>query len=175
MDKKINRLAPVIWGSTIMTAISVLPFLNLINLFFCAGIIIGGYFGVISYYRQIMGTPVRLTYKDGVLVGVLSGFLAAVTVSVINVVMLMYSNANPVTEGLSMLGEFGKNLPPEVNQQMNKLADEFNKYGFSPTLAIFTFISNIIIYPLFGAIGALIATALIDRKISNSGESGNPK
>ncbi len=164
MEKKINRLAPVIWGSSVMTAISVLPLINFINLFFCAGIVIGGYIGVISYYRQIHDTSVRLTYKDGVIIGILSGILSAVTVSGINIIMLMYSKANPVTETMSMLGEFGKNLPPEVNTQMNKLADEFNKYGFSPTLAIFTFISNIIIYPLFGAIGALLGVTIAEKR-----------
>ena len=164
MDKKINRLTPVIIGSTVMTAISVLPLINFINLFFCAGIMIGGYFGVLSYYRQIAGTSHVFAYRDCVITGILSGVLSAVTVSGINIIVLMYSKSNPVTESLSMLGEFGKNLPPEVNTQMNKLADEFNKYGYSPTLAIFTFLSNIVIYPLFGAIGALIAAAIIEKR-----------
>ncbi|MDD5360671.1 MAG: DUF4199 family protein [Ignavibacteria bacterium] len=174
MDKKINRLTPVILGSTVMTAISVLPLINFINLFFCAGIMIGGYFGVIAYFRQTAGTDHVMTYRDGVLTGILSGILSAVVVSGINIIVLMYSKSNPVTESLGMLGELGKNLPPEVNTQMNKLAEEFNKYGYSPTLAIFTFVSNIVIYPLFGAIGALIGMAVIEKrkkKIIN----GNPE
>jgi hypothetical protein len=174
MDKKINRLTPVILGSTVMTAISVLPLINFINLFFCAGIMIGGYFGAIAYYRQTAGTDHVMSYKDGVLTGILSGILSAVVVSGINIIVLMYSKSNPVTESLGMLGEFGKNLPPEVNTQMNKLADEFNKYGFSPTLAIFTFLSNIVIYPLFGAIGGLIGVTIIEKRKKNI-ISGNPE
>jgi hypothetical protein len=174
MDKKINRLIPVLVGSMVMTAISVLPLINFINLFFCAGIIIGGYIGAISYYRQTAGTAHVMTHRDGVLTGILSGILSAVIVSGINIIVLMYSKSNPVTESLSMLGEFGKNLPPEVNTQMSKLAEEFNKYGYSPTLAIFTFISNILIYPLFGAIGGLIGMAVIGKKIKKI-VSGNPE
>jgi hypothetical protein len=174
MDKKINRLTPVILGSTVMMAISVLPLINFINLFFCAGIVIGGYFGAIAYYRQTMGTDHVMTYRDGVLTGILSGILSAVIVSGINIIVLMYSKSNPVSESLSMLGEFGKNLPPEVNTQMNKLAEEFNKYGYSPTLAIFTFLSNIVIYPLFGTIGALIGMAVIEKRKKKI-VSGNPE
>jgi hypothetical protein len=63
-----------------------------------------------------------------------------------------------------MLGDFGKNMPPEVNKQLDNLAHEFDKYGYSPTLAVFTFISNMLIYPLFGAIGALLAATIINNK-----------
>jgi len=165
---RINRLLPVIWGFLVMTLISIAPLINFINLFFCAGIILGGVAGVMSFNKQLTVLNVPLTFKDAVLIGILSGVLSAVAVSGFNIITLMYSSANPVTESLKMLGEFGMNLPPEVNKQLDKLADEFNKYGYSPTLAIFTFLSNLIIYPLFGAAGALLTAAIINNKKKNN-------
>ncbi len=160
----INRLLPVIWGFIVMTLISVMPLINFINLFFCAGIILGGLAGVFSFNKQLTMQGMMLTYKDAVMIGILSGVLSAVAVSGFNVLTLMYSSVNPITESLKMLGDFGKNLPPEVGKQLDNLSGEFNKYGFSPTLAIFTFVSNIIIYPLFGAIGGLLAATIINNK-----------
>lgn len=160
----INRLLPVIWGFIVMTMISVMPLINFINLFFCAGIILGGMAGVFSYNKQLTANGFPLTYKDAVMIGILSGVLSAVAVSGFNVMTLMYSSVNPVSESLKMLGDFGKNLPPEVGKQLDNLSGEFNKYGYSPTLAIFTFLSNIFIYPLFGAIGALLGATIINNK-----------
>jgi len=167
----INRLLPVIWGFLVMTLISIMPLINFINLFFCAGIILGGVVGVLSFNKQLKVLNMPLTFKDAVLIGILSGILSAVAVSGFNVITLMYSSVNPVTESLKMLGDFGKNMPPEVNKQLDNLAHEFDKYGYSPTLAVFTFLSNMIIYPLFGAIGALISASVINNKKKNNSVS----
>lgn len=164
----INRLLPVIWGFLVMTLISIMPLINFINLFFCAGIILGGLAGVFSFNKQLTALNMQLTFKDAVMIGILSGVLSGVAVSGFNVITLMYSSVNPIGESLKMLGDFGKNLPPEVNNQLDNLSGEFNKYGFSPTLAIFTFISNMLIYPLFGAIGALLGATIINNKKKNT-------
>jgi len=160
----INRLLPVIWGFLVMTLISVTPLINFINLFFCAGIILGGVAGVFSFNKQLTALNLSLSFKDAVLIGILSGVLSSIAVSGFNVLTLMYSQANPISESLKMLGDYGKNLPPEVNKQIDNLSREFDKYGYSPTLAIFTFISNMLIYPLFGAVGALLAATIINNK-----------
>ncbi|MCX6156895.1 MAG: hypothetical protein NTY74_02835 [Ignavibacteriae bacterium] len=160
----INRLLPVIWGFIVMTLISVMPIINFINLFFCAGIIFGGLAGVFSFNKQLTVHGMSLTFKDAVMIGILSGVLSAVAVSGFNIITLMYSSVNPVSESLKMLGDFGKDLPSEVNKQLDNLSGEFTKYGYSPTLAVFTFISNLFIYPLFGAVGALLGATIINNK-----------
>jgi len=166
MEKTVslNRLLPVIWGFLVMTIISIAPLINFINLFFCAGIVLGGVAGVMSFNKQLVALNLPLTFKDAVLIGILSGVLSAVAVSGFNIITLMYSHVNPVTESVKMLGDFGKNMPPEVTRQLDKLAMEFDKYGYSPTLAIFTFITNLLVYPLFGAIGSLITATVINNK-----------
>ncbi|MCI0473109.1 MAG: hypothetical protein L0Y76_05935 [Ignavibacteria bacterium] len=157
----VNRLSSVIAGSTVMIALSILPVINFINLFFCSGIIIGGIFGVISLNKQMKHANTLLTYKDGALTGVLSGFLAAVTVSGINIISLVYSSVNPVSEALQVFGNYLNNMPPEMIDQLKQLESDFNTQGYSVMLILFTFISNLLIFPLFGAAGGLIASGII--------------
>lgn len=164
----LNRLRPVFIGFMVMSLISVAPVLNFINLFFCAGIIIGGVAGVVSFNRQLVMLNLPLMYKDAVLIGVLSGILSSVLVSGFNIITMMYSDVNPINESIKILGDYIKNIPPEAGNQLNSLAEEFNKYGYSPTLAIFTFIANLIVYPLFGAAGALISASVINNKNRNN-------
>lgn len=164
----LNRLKPVLISFLVMSLISVAPLLNFINLLFCAGIMLGGVAGVLSFKKQFKQPGSAIVYKDAVLIGVFSGIMSAVFVSGFNIITMMYSDVNPITESLKMFGDLAKDLPPEANNQINKLANEFNKYGYSPTLAIFTFISNLIIYPLFGAIGALISATVLNNKDKNT-------
>lgn len=163
-DIKINRLRPVIIGFIVMTLISITPIVNFINLFFCAGIILGGVAGVSAFHKQLKQINMHLLYKDAVFIGLLSGILSAIAVSGFNIISIMYSNLNPINESLKMLGDFAKNIPPEADTQIRILSDEFNKYGFSPTLAVFTFLSNLIIYPLFGIIGSLITASIYNSR-----------
>ncbi len=160
----LNRLRPVFTGFMVMSLISVAPVLNFINLFFCAGIILGGIAGVAALNKQLVQLKRPLFFKDAVLTGVLSGVLSSVLVSGFNIITMLYSDLNPINESIKLLEGYIKNIPPEAANQLSSLAEEFNKYGYSPTLAVFTFISNLIIYPLFGAAGALIAASFINNR-----------
>lgn len=164
----INRLKPVLISFFVMTLISIAPILNFINLFFCAGVMLGGVAGVLSFKKQFKNPGTAVVYKDAVMIGVLSGIMSAVSVSGFNIITMMYSDANPIVESMKLFGDFVKNLPPEANNQLSSLAEEFNKYGYSPTLAVFTFISNLIIYPLFGTVGSLLTATVINKNIKNN-------
>jgi hypothetical protein len=162
MDKQPNRMIPVVYGTFVMTSISILPFINFINLFFCSGIILGGIAGVFIYNKQLAGTNVKITSKDGVMIGILCGILSGILVSSFNFIFMLISKHNPIDETMSLLKDIS--LPPEVTVQMNKFSDEFNKYGFSPTISVVSLFSNLIIYPLFGMIGAVLGVTIIKKK-----------
>ncbi len=162
MERQPNRMIPIIYGTFVMTLISIFPFINFINLFFCSGIILGGIVGVFIYNKQIAGTQLKLTFKDGVMIGILCGILSGVLVSSFNFIFMLMSKHNPIDETLNLLKDFS--LPPEIVVQMNKFSDEFNNYGFSPTISIVSLLSNLIIYPLFGMIGAVIGVTIINKK-----------
>ena len=167
MSSSPNRLMPVILGALVMTLISTFPLINLINVLCCAGIMLGGFAGVFFYNKQIRDTSIELTTKDGGIIGLLCGIISAVLVSGINLLMVLFSDVNPITEAYALLEKFGQQLPQEVNETMDKFSDEFNKFGFSPTLSVISLIINLVIYPLFGAVGAMIGVSIIKKRKIN--------
>lgn len=168
MNNSPNRVLPVLYGAMIMTILAVFPLVNIINIFCCAGVAIGGYAGVYFYSRQLSGTNIPLTAKDGGMIGLLSGILSAVLVSGFGVLAGLLSHINPMTEAVTMLENSGFSIPSEMLTYVEKFSEEYNKYGFSPSIAIFSFFMHMILFPLFGAIGAIIGVSVIGKK-HNSG------
>ena len=162
MNKQPDRLKPVIWGAFVMTSISILPVINFINIFFCSGVILGGLAGVFMFNKQISGTDVKILQKDGAMIGVLSGILSAILVSGINLLIVLFSKNNPVIEAMNLMKDIS--LPKEVLDQMDKFSSEINKYGFSPTIAIFSLLSNLFLYPVFGLLGGILGVTIINKK-----------
>ncbi|MEO8663860.1 MAG: hypothetical protein ABI462_00075 [Ignavibacteria bacterium] len=159
-----NKITPIIYGTATMTLIAILPVLNLINVFCCAGIIAGGFVGVYTYWKQIKDTGLQLTTKDGGMIGILCGILSAVFVTGFGLVISLFSESNPMLEVMKSIDEFGFQIPPEMTQYLEKFSNEFNEHGFSPTITIFSFIFNIVLYPLFGSIGAILGVQFLNKK-----------
>jgi len=146
-----------------MTLLAVMPVLNLINIFCCAGIMLGGFVGVYAYRKQLSGTGMNLTMKDGGMIGILSGILSAVFITGFGVIISLFSDTNPMVEVIKSVEELGLQIPPEMNHYLDKFSDEYNRHGFSPTITIISFICNIILYPLFGSIGAILGVTLFNK------------
>ncbi len=168
MTHQPNRILPVLYGSMIMTSLAIFPVLNFINVFCCAGIALGGFAGAYFYSKQLTGTEVTMTSKDGVMIGILSGILSAVVVTGFTALAAVLSETNPITEMMAMLDQSGVSLPAEMLEQAEKFNNEFNRYGYSPTIAIFSFVIHMILFPLFGAIGAMIGVSVLNKKRSTS-------
>ena len=167
MNNISTRMRPIILGSVTMILLSVTPFISFINLFFCSGIILGGVAAVLSYNKQTIQFGLNLYYKDAVIIGILSGILSAVIISGFNILILLYSKNNPFIEMKSLVESFSNSFP-EITKEFDKLSAEYDRYGYSPTLSIFMFLMHIVIYPLFGSIGALITVSVVNkRKHSN--------
>lgn len=160
-----NRITPIINGTAVMTLIAVFPVLNLINVFCCAGIILGGYAGVYTYWKQLQNTGLSLTTKDGGMIGILCGILSAVFVTGFGLLLSLFSETNPMLEIMKTFDDIGFQMPPEMSQYLDKFSNEYNEHGFSPTITLFSFISNIILYPLFGSIGAILGVSYLNKKI----------
>jgi hypothetical protein len=155
--KSANKITPVIFGTLTMTLIATFPLLNLINIFCCAGIIAGGFTGVYTYWKQLQTLGLPLETKDGGMIGILSGILSAVLVTGFGLLISLFSESNPILDIMNAFDELGVQTPQEMLQYMDKFSNEFNELGFSPTITLISFISNLILYPLFGSIGALLA------------------
>ena len=76
----------------------------------------------------------------------------------------MVMKQNPIPEVYKIFDQQGFNLPPKADQFLRKISDEYSKNGFSITLTLVTLITDVVIYPLFGAIGGLLTAAAIGKK-----------
>lgn len=163
-----NKIKPVITGALIMTAIAILPVISLINVFCCAGIMAGGFAGVYSYKKQLESLNQYPEMKDGGMIGILSGILSAVFVTGFGLLISLFSDSNPMLDIMNSLDGIGFDIPPEMLGYIEKFSREFDENGFSPSITIISFLSNIILYPLFGSIGAIIAVTILQRKKNDS-------
>ncbi len=161
-----NRITPIIYGTSVMTLIAVFPVLNLINVFCCAGIMIGGAAGVYTYWKQLQNTGYKLTAKDGGMIGILCGILSAIFVTGFGLLLSLFSETNPMLDVLKTFDDIGVQIPPEMTEYLNKFSNEYNDHGFSPSITIISLVSNIILYPLFGSIGAVLCVTYLLKKNS---------
>ena len=159
-----NKLLPVLFGTFTMTFIYIFPVLNLINIFCCAGIIAGGFAGVFIYNKETLKSGLKLTAKDGGMIGILSGFLSAIIVTGFGLLMSLYSSTNPMLDFLKSIDDAGISIPEEMTVYLEKISNEFSEKGFSPTITLVSFISNIILFPLFGSFGALLGVSYFNKK-----------
>jgi len=164
MNTTPNKLTPVILSAAIMVVLSTVPLLNLVNTFCCMGIILGGFMGVTYYSKQMISNNLLLSQKDSLLIGLLSGIISAIINTGITLAVSLFSKENPMSEMMEILSQMGRQVPPEAMEIMDKLSQEFTKYGYSPTLTIITFVMNIILYPLFGMLGSFIAYQIYKKK-----------
>lgn len=164
MQESPNKLKPVLLGTFIITFISTMPFLNIVNIFFCGGVILGGYIASLSYYKQCVSNGFEVNTKDSVMIGILSGFLSAIIVSVVSLLVTMFSGVNPAIEAQEIMNTVFKDVPPEVQSEMNKISEDYSKFGFSRLVAVFTLVTNLITYPIFSGIGSLLSNIVMRRR-----------
>lgn len=159
-----NRLAPVIYSTATITLLAVLPFVNLLQFVCCANAILGGVIAANIYNKELANTGINIEFKDGMIMGVLSGVLSSIIVTGINIIILLFSNINPIGEVNIMLEQMNQPVTPEMNEILQYFSDEFSKYGFSPTMSIIQLIGSMVLYSAFASIGAAIAISMIRKK-----------
>ncbi len=159
-----NKLKAVIVAAGVMTFLSVTPLVSMINMLCCAGVILGAAAGVYTYNKEVVNYGGMLEIKDGVMIGILGGIITAIIYTGFFLAIQLFSEGNMFTEMSADLEKFGFPISPEYYSVMDHFNDETREYGFSPTLTGITLLLNLIIYPLFGAIGGLLTSNLLRKK-----------
>ena len=166
MSHSPNKLVPVIIGTLVITFLSVMPLVNLINIICCAGVILGGLIGVNSYIKQCKIVDYETSYKDAVIIGLLSGLLSALIVSTVNLLITLFTKENPASLAMDYADKF-PGFPESAKTELEKISQEYIQYGISPTIAVASLIANIITYPLFSMVGALIGMGIFQSSKRN--------
>ncbi len=135
-----------------------LPVLNLVNCLLCVWVWVGGLFAVRVYGRYERGQP-DLTLAQGAGLGALSGLIGALFGTL--VLLGTSSLTLPVMRALARALQIEGNLP-------------FGTGGFAETLtsALIFLVVDIVLYPLFGAVGGVIGVSVLKAKPGAGGAGG---
>lgn len=166
MNTSSKKLSAVFLSAAVMIILFSTPLLSLINILCCAGIILGGFAGTMSYSKKMQEAKLSFSQKDALFIGILSGILAAIVCTGIDLFITLMTKSNPMAIILEGAGQFqfGKELPTESIQMFEKLSNEYIAYGYSPTFTTTMLISTLILFPLFGMLGSTIAFQIYKKK-----------
>jgi hypothetical protein len=162
MPERPSKLLPALYGGVIMGVISAVPFLNLLNCLCCAGIMVGGLMSVFFYKNDLTPSMPSLTSSDGLQLGALAGVFGAIVGTILHALTLAAFGGVGSETVMQILRSFGDQMPPQVLDQIESLMQHSG--GFSGLSILWTFLTSIILDPLFGLLGGLIGYSLFKAK-----------
>jgi hypothetical protein len=169
MQPKPSKLRASIIAGFAIAAVSSLPFISIINCCCCAGVLLGGVLGVYLYNKEL-SNQFTLEASDSVVVGIISGIFAAFLSTIFSMIVLtligpteqqfLREIMDRIINELERSGDISADAIDELRSQVDSsLRGEIGFVGF--LIALF---ANLIIYPVFSALGALIGYAFLRRK-----------
>lgn len=148
MNTRAFLLSTLIAGA-LMGLLANLPVLNLINCCLCIWIWLGGAL-VVILYRQFHPEGVGATVGQGALLGIVAGLIAAVVGAVV------FTVTAPIS--MPLFNNLARSL-----QIQGDLPFRSNNFGDILGASVIFFLMNVVLYPLFGALGAIIAASLMKK------------
>jgi len=150
-------------GGTVSALLFSVPFINMINCFCCAGIMLGGAVALFYYdrsyeIREIISPATALT------VGLVSG-LAGAFISIFIDWLLFAMFGNWELELINILNESLGDMP-ELAEAMDELLYEMEteaSKGFYFGRVLMGLVRNLILLPIFSVSGALITRLFINK------------
>ncbi len=145
-------------GGSVTALFSSIPYLNMINCFCCIGIILGGITALVSYNRvsgslNYISTPLAITI--GITAGLMGAFLSLLLSWI---VYLQYGHWD--IRLLKSMIENMEEVPQQLEDALQLLEDKAARgFDWAPTL-----FSNLLIFPLFCLVGALLTRLYLNRK-----------
>ncbi len=143
-----SMLISALVGALVMIVLSNVPILSLINCLLCAGIWIGGMVAVWFYRRQ---TGLALTTGQAAAVGAVAGVIAGI----VGAILAATLGADAIQTAIE------SDPTGQVRSALGGLVGGAGSF-------LVSFLINIIVYPLFGAIGGIIYAAFTNRPTSKT-------
>ncbi len=127
----------------------------------------------IFLYRRSTNSTDKLQTGTGLMLGFLTGLFAAFFSTGLDTIITLVTKSNdliknfPEAESIlrqMKLGEAGE----ESIALIKKMMADVQQHGFSLLLTLMMLITNLISYILFGLVGGVAATAIINNRLKNS-------
>jgi len=151
MESKPDKLVPAVIGGAIMGVISAVPGLNMINCLCCAGVILGGFFAV-YFYKKNLGDQ-ELIYSDGALLGALAGVFGALIGALLSAIIGVNFD-----QMFQQMMQYSDEIPPEAIEMIENLQ---NNRG---ALFIMSAAMGLVIDVIFGVLGGILGVAILGKK-----------
>jgi len=150
-------------GGTVSALLFSVPFINMINCFCCAGIMLGGAVALVYYDRSVEIREI-ISPATALTVGLVSG-LAGAFISIFIDWLLFSVFGNWELELINILNESLGDMP-EMAEAMDELLYEMETEalkGFYFGRVLMGLVRNLILLPIFSVGGALIARIFINK------------
>lgn len=163
MNKKYLSALVCGFGAAVLTTIP-----GLESIACCLLVPIASIISVRLYKKSIPDTT-KLNTGTGVILGLLTGIFAAVFASTFEIILTYVTKTNDLIVGLPQAEKVIRdlNLGDAAEQSMEllrEMASEIKTSGFSFLYTVIITFSNLLTYSIFGMLGGVIGTAIINRR-----------
>lgn len=157
-----DKMRPAMIGGVILGALSVIPFVNLLNACCCAWAILGGLLAA-NFYIKGAATPA--TPADGAQVGAIAGIVGAAINFVVGIPLNYFLNQAMMG---GMISLFSRIMPPEAAEQFRRQVEEQQaaQSGFLeylPQALLFGLIGAALLV-LFAAVGGILGVTIFEKR-----------
>ena len=149
-----NKVKPALIGGVLLGVLSVIPFVNALNICCCLWAILGG---MLASYLYVKNSPVPATPGDGAIVGAIAGAIGAV-ISIILGIPISYA-MGPTMRNLmlSLMENMDRQQAEMMRQQLEMSGDSIAAVVINALILAFLLF-------VFSIIGGLIGTALFEKR-----------
>jgi hypothetical protein len=151
-----SKIKPALIGGVVLGLLSVIPFVNFVNVCCCLWAILGG---LLASYLYIKNSPTPASAGDGAILGAFAGLVGAVIVVVIGI---------PISV---MMGDIMSGLLVRLLTSINPLQAEMIRErmaeGTTIVQAIVRGLISAVLLVIFSTIGGLIAIPIFERRKAN--------
>ena len=147
-----QKLQPAVLGGLLIGVLSALPFVSALNACCCLWVLAGG---VLTAYLLQERSTLPITAGNAAVAGLLAGVVGAVVASVVGAAFMAVMGG--AAESLDQIPR--GDMPPEVGRVLDRFREMPPAFWFLGTAFAY-----LLIFPVFGMLGALLGVALFKRQ-----------
>ena len=152
-----NKLKPALIGGVVLGVLSVIPFVNFVNLCCCLWAILGG---MLAAHLYVKSSPTPVNAGDGAIVGALAGLVGGVIVIIIGIPISLVTS--------SLVSGFFYSLVEGVDPSQAEMMRRQMEAGQSVAGAIVNAIILAVLLVIFSTVGGLIGVSIFEKRKGGS-------
>ncbi len=126
----------------------------------------------IFLHKKSTGKTNDYDISEGIFIGFITALFAAFFATFFEVTVTFIFKSNDLVNSIDEIYAFVKDFPQtppiqDMLKQFDKMVIEITEYGFSLKYTVLLLINNILGYTVFGILGGLLGTKLINKKNQN--------